>query len=147
MYQLCLGEETVVSFIDRITARACAVAPALDPGACRRLIELIVRARLRRTVACGSDHACHPDGLVLGLGTSPREVTAQWLDLDPAALPEMFAGSAIDLLGDAAGEDATLAPRLAAAFRDILRPALFRNPRCGRARVCGGEPLFDPLGE
>ncbi len=145
MYQLCLGDERVASVIDRITERACQVAPALDHDRCRQLVALIFIVRLRRTAACGTDPACRPDGPLLGIGTHPRPETAQWLDADPRGLPDMFAAAAMDLIGVGRAQDPALALRLAAVFRSVIRPLLFCNPRCGQAAVCGGEPMFDDL--
>ena len=136
MYQLCLGEETLPSVIDRIAERAHAAAPGLDRDACRRLVSLIFCVRLRKTEACGTDLACRPEQALWRGGSAPRQATGQWVDPDPLALPAMFAASAVDLVAPAVEERALLELRLAAAFRAVIRPLLFCNPRCSRAAVC-----------
>lgn len=147
MYQLCLGDETTPSLIERITVRACAAVPALDRDACRRLVSLIFCVRLRKTEACGTDLACRPEQAVWRGGSAPRTVTGQWVDRDPLALPAMFAASAVDLVSPpvVAGERAALEVKLAAVFRAVIRPLLFCNSQCGRAPVCHAEPVFERL--
>lgn len=147
MYQLCVGNENLPSVIDRITERACAAVPGLERDACRRLVSLIFCVRVRKTEACGTDLACRPEEALWRGGGAPREVTGQWVDRDPLALPAMFAASAADLVSPvvAAAERAAIEVKLAAAFRGVIRPLLFRNPRCGRAAVCDAAPVFVPL--
>lgn len=147
MYELCLGDEPVTGVIDRITARACDAAPGLDRDACRRLVALIFTVRVRRTHACGTDPACRPTATGWRGGAAPGRPTAGWLDLDPLALPAMFAASAADLVAPppAAEERTALEVRLAAAFRAVIRSVVFANPSCGRAAVCNAEPVFDDL--
>jgi hypothetical protein len=147
MYELCLGDEPIPRVIDRITERACATVPALDRGACRRLVSLIFCVRLRKTEACGTDLACRPEQAVWRGGSAPRGVTAQWVDRDPLALPAMFAASAVDLVSPPVPplERVSLEVKLAAAFRAVIRPLLFCNSQCGRARVCDAEPVFERL--
>ena len=145
MYQLCLGNEALPSVIDRITDRACAAVPALDRDACRRLVSLIFCVRVRKTEACGTDLACRPDEALWRGDSAPRAVTGQWVDRDPLALPAMFAASAVDLVAPPVENRAALEVKLAAAFRAVIRPLLFCNPRCGRAAVCEAEPIFERL--
>jgi hypothetical protein len=138
VYELCLGNEEVASVADRISERACAAAPGLDRDACQRLVALIFCVRVRRTAACGTDLACRPDEALWRGGSAPRAVTGQWVDPDPLALPAMFAASAVDLVTPpvSPAERVRLEVKLAAAFRAVIRPLLFCNPRCGRAAVC-----------
>lgn len=147
MYQLCLGNESATSVIERITERACAVAPGLDLDACRRLVALIFCVRVRKTEACGTDLACRPEEAVWRGGPAPRAVTSQWVDRDPLALPAMFAASAVDLVVPPVETRAraALEVKLAAAFRAVIRPLLFCNSQCGRASVCHAEPVFERL--
>lgn len=147
MYQLCLGDEPISALIERITERACATAPGLDRDACQRLVSLIFCVRVRKTEACGTDLACRPEQALWRGGAAPRTVTSQWVDRDPLALPAMFAASAVDLVAPPpppAGR-AALELRLAAAFRAVVRPLIFCNSQCGRARVCQAEPVFERL--
>jgi hypothetical protein len=147
VYQLCLGSEPVPAVIERITQRACAAVPELEPDACRRLISLIFCVRVRKTAACGTDLACRPEQAVWRGGSAPRAASSQWVDRDPLALPAMFAASAVDLVSPpvpAAGR-AALEVKLAAAFRAVIRPLLFCNSQCGRAEVCHAEPVFERL--
>lgn len=143
MYQLFLGDQTFASVIDRITAAACAAVPGLDDAACRELVELIFRARVRKTAACGHHPACRPDG-PLGERTDAAASgeTAQWLDGDPRVLPAMFGVAAADLVRPAPAGRAALERKLAQAFDREFRGLVFRNPRCGHADVCGAEPVF-----
>lgn len=147
MYQLCVGDEPIPSVIERITERASAAVPGLDLDACRRLVSLIFCVRVRKTEACGTDLACRPEQAVWRGGTAPRAVTGQWVDLDPLALPAMFAASAVDLVSPpvAAEDRAALEVKLASAFRAVIRPLLFCNSQCGRAAVCHAEPVFERL--
>jgi hypothetical protein len=149
VYQLCLGDESTSSVVDRITERACAVMPELDREACRRLVSLIFCVRVRRTEACGSHLACRPEQALWRGGGAPRAVTGEWVDRDPLALPAMFAASAVDLASRpvAPRERATLELKLAAAFRAVMRPLIFCNPRCGRAEECAAEPIFERLAQ
>jgi hypothetical protein len=138
VYQLCLGNEDVATVADRIAERACAAVPGLDRDACQRLASLIFCVRARRTEACGTDLACRPDEALWRGGGAPRGVTGQWVDPDPLALPAMFGASAVDLVAPpvSAADRSKLELKLAAAFRAVIRPLLFCNPRCGRAAVC-----------
>jgi hypothetical protein len=145
MYELCLGDEGLPSVIDRITDRACRAVPDLDREACRRLVSLIFCVRVRKTEACGTDLACRPEESLWRGGSAPRAVTAQWVDRDPLALPAMFAASAADLVAPPVEDRNALELELAAAFRTVIRPLLFCNPRCGRAAVCGAEPIHERL--
>jgi hypothetical protein len=146
MYQLFVDSGTVADVIDRITDGACAAAPGLDRDACRRLLALIVRVRLRRTDACGTHPDCRPVAALWRGGAVPRGASAHWQDPDPLALPAMFAASAADLVVPPPVDRGPVELRLAAAFRAVVRPLLFRNPNCGHAQICGGEPIFDPVG-
>jgi len=144
-YELCLGDEPLPRVIDRVVAAACAAVPALDEAACRSLVELIFRSRVRQTEACGRFPECRP---ARGLwSATPRradgaERPAGWDDLDPHALPAMF-GAAAAAHADVATESrAHLERALAAAFQAVVAPLLRENPRCGHADVCGGEPTF-----
>ncbi len=145
MYELCLGDESLTSVIDRIAARACGVAPGLEPDACRRLLVLIFRVRVRRTAACGSHPDCRPTTSVWRGGDVPRGATAQWLDLDPLALPAMFGAAAADLVDRDDDDRAELEVRLAVAFRSVMKTLLFCNPRCGHAEICNAEAVFDQI--
>ena len=142
MYQLCLGRETFSSLLDRISERACDVAPGLEPEACRNLVDLVFRARVRQTESCGRYPECVPSGAVWGGRTAAAGVTTDWEDLDPHALPAMFATAAADLAGTPRTRRAVIEERLARVFQTVLSEILFHNPNCGKAPVCGAEPLF-----
>ena len=142
MYQLFLGDETFMSVIDRISEAACAVAPGLDDTACRELVELIFRARVRQTEACGHHPDCRPDAPLRDGDQGATGDTAQWLDADPQGLPAMFGVAAADLIRPAPAGRAALERRLAAAFDRAFAVLVFHNPRCGHASVCAAEPVF-----
>lgn len=142
MYQLCLGDETFSSVLDRIAARACAVAPGLDPEPCRNLIDLVFRARVRKTEACGRYPECVPQGSLWGERNPPAGETADWEDLDPQGLPAMFATAAADLADTPEVARRVIEERLARVFKDVLAELLFCNPNCGQAAVCRAEPVF-----
>lgn len=142
MYQLCLGDETFSSLLDRIAERACAVAPGLDSEACRNLIDLVFRARVRSTEACGKYPECVPQGSVWGDRVAPVGETSDWEDLDPQGLPAMFATAAADLADTPPIGRHAVEERLARVFRGVLAELLFCNPNCGQAAVCRAEPVF-----
>jgi hypothetical protein len=142
VYQLCLGDETFSAVLDRIAERACAVAPGLDHEACRNLVDLVFRARVRKTEACGKHPECVPVGPVWGQGTARQGETADWEDLDPQGLPAMFATAAADLARTPPMGRHAVEERLAHVFRTVLAGLLFCNPRCGRSEICGGEPVY-----
>ncbi|HVK75411.1 MAG TPA: hypothetical protein VM734_18910 [Kofleriaceae bacterium] len=142
MYQLCLGGETFASVVDRIVDRACAAAPTLDREACRRLVELVFRARVRKTEACGRHPECRPDGSLWGTqGAGDGEVCV-WEDFDPRGLPAMFGAAAADLVAPLPGRRRETEQLLAAAFRSVFARLVYCNPRCGSAAVCHAEPVF-----
>ena len=145
MYQLCLGNQTLSSVLDRIAARACKAAPGLELEACRNLIDLVFRARIRQTEACGKYPECVPEGSLWGNGISPAGETCDWEDLDPGGLPAMFGAVAADLADTPDFARPIIEARLAGLFRDELDHLLFRNTNCGRSPVCRAEPVF-PLG-
>src|SRR5262245_20379687 len=98
MYQLCIGDESFPSVIDRIVARCCAASSSIDPAACKRLLELVFRARVRQTEACGRHPECRPGAPVWADGAPPADgQTCEWQDLDPESVPAMFAAAAADL--------------------------------------------------
>jgi hypothetical protein len=136
-YQLCPGDESLMSVIDRIVDGACAAAPGLRAADCRDLVDLIFRARVRQTTSCGKFEACRPIGVVWG-----AEPPVGWTDADPAALPEIFAIAAVALIDPQPLELWPLEQRLASTFRAILGPLLHHNPACGHAEICDAEPVF-----
>jgi len=144
-YQLCLGDEPLSSVIDRITEAATRAVPAVDRAQCRTLIELIFRARVRQTTACGRSPECQP---AAGLWPGPvrradgPERSAGWCDLDPYAVPDMFGASAAAIADVAIEDRGALAHSLAAAFRSIVAPLLRFNPSCGRAELCRSTPTY-----
>jgi hypothetical protein len=143
MYQVCLGDETYASVIDRIVSRACAIDDSLQPEACRRLVELVFRARVRKTEACGTHPDCRPIGAVWeGAAAPPDGETGEWVDLDPEGVPAMFAAAAADLTDVPRSRRAVLETRLAAEMRAVIRELVFANPRCGHSRVCRSTPVF-----
>lgn len=147
-HQLWLGTASLDDVIDHLTEAACAVAPMVEVAACRELIELAFRTRVRQTTACGRAAACRPDGPMWDTGTVPAGETCAWIDRDPQSLPAMLGAAISDLarsLPDA--ERRALEPRLTMAVRAVFAPLLFENRRCGRAAVCRGEPRdpFVPL--
>jgi hypothetical protein len=144
-YQLCLGDEPLSSVIDRIVEAATRTVPALDAGDCRRLVELIFRSRVRQTDACGHFPECQPAGGLFAPATRPADGEARsagWSDLDPHALPRMFAATAAGMIDAAVDDVSGLERVLAATFVDILAPLLAFNPRCGRSEVCRSTPTF-----
>lgn len=142
MYQLCLGGETFSTLLDRIAERACAVAPGLDPEACRNLIYLVFRARIRKTEACGRYPECVPESSVWGDRVARAGETCDWEDLDPQGLPRMFGAVAADLAETPAIAQQAVEEQLARVFQGALAELLFHNPSCGRAAVCRAEPVF-----
>lgn len=132
-HQLCL-REPLSAVVERVTRACCDAAPQLDAHACRELVELVFRARVRQTVACGQHAECRPKARAT---VRP----AGWTDPDPAALPTMFGAAAAALVADVdLDEQGELSRRLAAAFRDVVGPLIKNNPSCGRAEVCGAPP-------
>jgi hypothetical protein len=142
MYQLCVGDESLASVIERIVDGACAVAPRLDRDACRDLVELIFRSRVRKTVACGRHPECVPLGSLWGDAEPASGEMCGWQDLDPRALPAMFATAAADVAELPEIGRHEVEERLAGVFRAVLAGLVFHNPNCGRAAVCDAEPLF-----
>ncbi len=142
MYQLFLGDQTFAGVVEAITARACAVAPTLDRAACQDLVELAFRARVRKTEACGTHPDCAPQEPLWPTAPGPAGESCEWKDLDPHGLPAMFAVAAADLAGPAPPARGALERRLAAAFASVYADLVFVNPRCGRAEVCRGEPVY-----
>lgn len=141
-YQLCLGDESVDAVIDSVTASVCAVASWLPPVACRDLVDLIFRSRVRQTTACGRHPECQPLGSMWGERPMPQGslAPAGWHDIDPEALPRMFAMSAASLVELAVEDRTSLEQRLAWAFRRAIGPYLFVNPDCGNAAICQAPP-------
>lgn len=145
MYQLCLGDESFSSLLDRFAERACAVAPGLEHEACRNLVDLVFRARARKTDACGKHPECVPQGSVWGHRTARPGNVADWEDLDPRGLPQMFATAAADLAETPRAHRHAVEARLARVFEALMSELLFCNPNCGSAEVCRAEPIF-PFG-
>jgi hypothetical protein len=142
MYQLCLGRETFSDLLDRVTERACAVAPGLEPEACRNLVDLVFRARVRKTEACGRHPECVPHHALWGHRNAPAGETSDWEDLDPYGLPSMFATAAADLAGTPRTRRRVIEERLSRVFQSVLSEVLFCNPNCGKSGICHAEPLF-----
>ena len=142
MHQLCVGDESFAAVVDRIAESACTVAPGLEREACRNLVELVFRARVRKTDACGRHPECRPEGPVWGDGTPREGDSAGWQDLDPKGLPAMFAIAAADLAKTPGVGRHAVEERLAGVFRAALGALLFCNPSCGVAPVCRAEPVF-----
>lgn len=142
-YQLWLGGDTFDGVVDRLTARACSIAGELERDACRAVIDLAFRSRLRQTTGCGTAAACRPDGPVWDTGTRPSGETCAWVDRDPQSLPAMLAAAVADLVPRTDARDRrALEPELAMSFRAVFAPLLFRNRRCGHADVCDSDPLY-----
>lgn len=133
-YQLCLGDEPLWALIDRLVTALRAAVPALDEAACRELVDLVFRARVRQTEACGRHPECLP--------ARGAERPAGWLDLDPDALPAMFGAAAAALIDVATASREHLERRLADVFRAVVSPLLVPNPSCGRAAICRAAPTF-----
>jgi hypothetical protein len=142
MYQLCVGDESLASVIDRIAEAACAVAPGLERESCRHLVELVFRARVRKTEACGKHPECKPRGSVWGHAAPRQGDSCGWEDLDPQGLPTMFGVAAADLAGTDDRDRRAVEERLARAFHGVLAGLLFCNPHCGSASVCRAEPVY-----
>jgi hypothetical protein len=143
VYELCTGTESLRALIDRIVARTCAVAPDIDEDACRVLVELVFRARIRQTTACGTHEDCRPIGPVWPDAAPPMEgETCGWQDLDPESLPAMFATAAAELSSGPRTLRHSLELRLADELRAILRDALYQNPRCGHSPICKARPTY-----
>jgi hypothetical protein len=142
MYQLCLGSRSFASVVDRLVLRCCAVAPGIDPGACRQLAELVFAARVRKTEACGAHAECRPGPPVWDGALPFAGETCGWTDLDPEGVPEMFGVAAAALVEGARRGCPHLEGVLADAMRDQLAQLLFHNPRCGHAAVCHASPVF-----
>lgn len=135
MYQLCLGEESLPSLVDRVVARACATSPSINPDSCRRLVELVFRSRMRSIPACGTRPQCRPIGSVWNdAGPAERGTTCEWKDPDPEAVPEMFGAAIADLSDVPRSRRHALEERLAHEIREVLRDVVYVNPNCGRCR-------------
>jgi hypothetical protein len=132
VYELCLGEETFEQVIDRIAARV---------GVDRAFVELVFRARVRKTTACGTHPDCHPDGAVWG-DAAPRGVTCEWRDPDPESLPAMLGAAAADASDVPDSLRRRFEERIASEMRIVMSELVFTNPRCGHAAVCRAEPLY-----
>lgn len=144
-YQLCLGDEPLSSVIDRIVDAATSAVPALDAADCRRLVELIFRTRMRQTDACGRHPECRPVSGLFASTTRAADGTARsagWSDLDPHALPMMFAVTAATMADVAVEDRSGLERALARSFTEVIAPLLAFNPRCGRSDVCRSQPTF-----
>ena len=135
MHQVRTGSESWPAIVERIVAGACGAVPELPRDACRELVELIVVVRIRQTTACGRHPECRPDGAAIDGDT------CGWRDPAPAALPAMFAAAAVDLARVSPDRRAALEPVVAAGLRAVLAGLVFDNPHCGRAAVCGAEPV------
>ncbi len=142
MYQLWLGDDSYASLLDRVAASACDLTPGLTLEAFRDLVDLALRARVRKTEACGKHPACVPARPVWSARAVPAGETTGWQDLDPHGLPEMLATAAADLAALPAVGRHAVEERLVRAFRVVFGELLFVNPRCGHDDVCHGEPVF-----
>lgn len=144
-FELCLGDETLRGFLDRLACDANAVAPGLGRERARSLAKRVLAARVAQTEACGRFAACRPDGPVWGTKPTPP-CTARPCRFvgDPDETANVFAASAADLLGVDGDVRDAYEERLALVFRAALRPLLFRNERCGRVAICGA-PSTDPF--
>jgi hypothetical protein len=142
-YQLCLGDESMDTVIDRLARNARAAVPGLDEVRCRRLIELIFLVRVRQTTSCGRFPDCEPVGPVWGnesVGNGDSR-PSEWLDADPLALPAMFGATAAGFV-DGPVDLAAVARRLTDAFRATIAPYLHDNPLCGRSAVCRADATY-----
>lgn len=143
--QLCTGHEPLEAVIDRITDDTCRFARGLPRDACRDLLSLIFRTRIRQTTSCGRFEECGP-AEAAGAPGEPGVVgtirPAGWRDPDPGSLPRMFAVAAVDLLAQPPADRGRLERRIAASFRATLAPLLRPNPHCGHSEVCNAPPTY-----
>ena len=139
-YQLCLCATPLAFLIDRIAEDANAVAPGLGRPRARELADLLLRARIRQTVACGRAGVCGDVGHAAWGAHHPQPMgegrACHLTDEDPYDLPNMFAVAASDTLDLRGQERDALEQRLAGVFRAALAPVVFESPHCGLDPAC-----------
>lgn len=142
-YQIRLGEEPLVSLLDRLARQAAAVAPGLGRARARQLVDELFRSRVTQGVVCGTTASCAQVAALWGHDdpvTGPVRPCCIEYD-DPFALPNAFARSAtaqLEPLSDSEERDA-LEERLATIFRAIVGPVLYRTDSCGTLDQCASE--------